>query len=442
MGFAHLINALATAFLHGEAEADLLTERIQRVVPGNWRWVRPLVERYLERMSGRRPRHRDVVAFLRQDRGLLRAYGIHRHRLIVTEPLPPLPQMRPVAAAAAWNLPEITTESAVARWLSLDGNELAWFADLGGFAARLHAPSKARHYSYRILSKRSGNIRLIEAPKSRLKALQRKLLAEILEKIPAHPAAHGFVKGRSIKSFAAPHIGKFVVLKMDLRDFFPSFHAARIQTVYRILGYPEDVADLLAGLCCTAAPRELWKTLPYDENASQWREARNLYARTHLPQGAPTSPALANICCYRLDCRLAGLAKAADAEYTRYADDLAFSGDENFARRVERFSAHVAAIAMEEGCAVNFRKTRVMRQGVRQRLAGIVVNRHSNVTRGEFDRLKAILTNCVRRDPESQNRGAHSQWRQHLAGRVGFVEMVNPARGARLRKLLEKIQWR
>ena len=96
---------------------------------------------------------------------------------------------------------------------------------------------------------------------------------------------------------------------------------------------------------------------------------------------------------------------------------------------------------MEEGFTVHFRKTRVMRQGVRQHLAGIVTNKHPNVIRGDFDRLKATLTNCVGHGPESQNRGAHSQFREHLEGRVSFVEMINPAKGKRLRALFEQIRW-
>lgn len=166
-----------------------------------------------------------------------------------------------------------------------------------------------------------------------------------------------------------------------------------------------------------------------------------LYARPHLPQGAPTSPALANICSFHLDCRLAGLAKSAGAIYSRYADDLAFSGGEDFVRNAERFSIHVAAILREEGFRVHHRKTRVMRQSVRQHLAGLVANQRLNIRRGDFDRLKAILTNCVRFGAESQNREAHPQFRSHLQGRVAFMENVNPTKGKRLRAIFERIRW-
>ena len=349
--------------------------------------------------------------------------------------------MLPVAAAASWDVPAIESVGALAEWLGLNLGELEWFADLKGLGYKKNYP-RLRHYYYRVLAKRSGYIRLIEAPKSRLKELQRLILARILEKVPPHPAAHGFLKGRSIKTFIAPHVGQRVVLRMDLRDFFPSFAAARVQTFFRTVGYPESVADLLGGICTNAAPREVWQEPAFGVDRVHLREARALYSRPHLPQGAPTSPALANLCVYRVDCRLAGLAQSAGANYTRYADDLAFSGSEAFEHCVERFPTHVAAILLEEGLTVNHRKTRIMRQGVRQHLAGVVANQCMNVKRTDFDRLKATLTNCVRLGPENQNRGSHSRFRSHLEGRVGFVGMINPARGERLRAIFDRIQWK
>ena len=166
-----------------------------------------------------------------------------------------------------------------------------------------------------------------------------------------------------------------------------------------------------------------------------------LIARPHLPQGAPTSPALANLTAYRLDCRLAGLARTAGAVYTRYADDLAFSGGEEFSRVVKRFSTHAAAVALEEGFSVNHHKTRNMRQGVRQQLAGVVVNQKVSLRRRDLELLEAILTNCARHGPASQNRAALPDFRAHLEGRIGFVEMVNREQGQRLRELFEAVRW-
>jgi len=228
---------------------------------------------------------------------------------------------------------------------------------------------------------------------------------------------------------------------MDLKNFFPSISRARVQALFRTAGYPEPVGDLLGGVCTNTTPRDVWNNLAFDIDPVQLRETRSFYAEPHLPQGAPTSPALANLCSYRMDCRLTGLANAAGAVYTRYADDLAFSGNEEFEHCIDRFSTHVAAILHEEGFAANHRKTRVMRQSVRQQLVGLVVNQRMNVRRDDFDHLKAILTNCVRLGPESQNREAHPNFGAHLDGRIGFVESVNPDKGRQLRTLWEKIVW-
>jgi RNA-directed DNA polymerase len=436
-----LLRALANSFLGGEAAVEQIIARGTRTLGRPWRWLRPLAQRYLKSFQGRQPRHRDVVHFLSHDKGFTHVRSKYRAELSVAEWLTDPPQMRPVSAAESWNLPAIGTPGALADWLGLSPGELRWFADLRGLAYK-NNHSLLSHYHYRILAKQSGNIRLIEVPKPRLKALQRQILTQILERIPLHPAVHGFVKGRSIKTFSAPHVGRRVILKMDLQEFFPSFSGARIQSFFRTLGYPEAVADLLGGICTNATTRNAWKEAAPVAAATRVRAAQSLYARPHLPQGAATSPALANLCAYRVDSRLEGLAKAAGAEYTRYADDLAFSSDEReFERRIERFSTHVAATLMEEGFTVHHRKTRVMRQGVRQYLAGLVTNAHPNVIRADFDRLKAMLTNCLRHGPESQNRDAHPNFRAHLEGRVGFVEMINPARGKRLRAMLKQIQW-
>jgi RNA-directed DNA polymerase len=407
-----------------------------------WRWVRPLAGRYIKAYDGRtRPRHREVVRFLLQDRGFKRAWSKYARELSIVQRLTEPQQMQPVATARTWSVPAIESAPALALWLRLSPGELESFADLKGLGRHRKCHQELRHYHYRVFAKRSGNVRLIESPKPRLKELQRLILALLLDEIPVHPAAHGFLKGRSIQTFTAPHVGQRVVLRMDLRDFFPSISRARVQALLRTAGYPEPVADLLGGICTNVAPRDVWDNVALCVDPLRAREIRSLYRHPHLPQGAPTSPALANLCCYRMDCRLAGLARSAGAEYTRYADDLAFSGNEAFERRIDRFSTHVAAILHEEGFAANHHKTRIMRRGVRQQLTGLVVNQRINIKRADFDRLKATLTNCVRLGPESQNCESHPNFREHLGGRIGFVEMVNPDKARRLRKLWEQIVW-
>ncbi|HEY3740793.1 MAG TPA: reverse transcriptase family protein [Bryobacteraceae bacterium] len=371
---------------------------------------------------------------------MARAISRHGQRLTVEQWVVPPPEMRPVDAAVEWSLPVLESPLQLAEWLNLPLNQLEWFADLKHYLRRPRVAQQLRHYNYRILDKGWGSIRLIEAPKDRLKEIQRKILAGILDLIPTHDAVHGFRKGRSIRSFVSPHTAQRVVLKMDLSDFFPSIRRARVQALFRTAGYPEAVADLLGGLCTTTTPREIWKSSGV-RDPNRLSDARMIYGTPHLPQGAPTSPAIANLCAYRLDCRLAGLARSAAALYTRYADDLAFSGGDDFERRVERFSLHAAAIVQESGFEVHHRKTRIMRQGVRQQVAGLVTNTHPNIRRSDFDELKAILTNCVRLGPSTQNRDLHANFRAHLEGRVSFIESITPPRGSKLRSIFDRIDW-
>jgi RNA-directed DNA polymerase len=385
------------------------------------KWLPRLAKSYFEAFRTR-PRQRDVMAFLSNDGGFRRA--LWRIELPVAMRIDP-PEMRPVGS---WQVPSLTTPAELAEWLGLTEAELSWFADLGAF----QTSAKLSHYRYHTVPKKDG-VRIVEAPKSRMKAIQRKILTQILDAVPGHPAAHGFVQGRSIRTFATPHAGQDILLRMDLENFFPSISGVRVQALFRVFGYPEAVADLLGGVCTNAVPFAFARLCEFDE--------RRMYSQPHLPQGAPTSPALANRIAYRLDCRLRGLAESCGGVYTRYADDLAFSGGLDFARGIERFAAQVAAVVLEEGFAVNFRKTRVMRRGCRQHLAGLVTNAGVNVPREEFETLKAILTNCIRKGPESQNRAAVPCFKEHLAGRIAFVSSVNPTRGARLRELFFRIPW-
>ena len=291
-----LVSAVARSLLAGDLDVQQIVSRLTHTFGHAWRWLPPLARRYSKMAAGHtRPSHRDVVDFLNHDKDFQRACILHSARLRVRHWISGPQEMQPVAAAASWDLPVFESVGDLANWLSVDFENLAWFADLKLLGGRNRNP-RMRHYHYRILSKNFDSIRLIEAPKPRLKQLQRQILSQILERIPPHPAVHGFIKGRSIKTFVAPHTGECIVLRMDLRDFFPSFAAARVRSLFRTLGYPDAVAECLAGLCTTATPRDILQTF-------------DLYSSPHLPQGAPTSPALANLCTYRLDCRLSGLAK-------------------------------------------------------------------------------------------------------------------------------------
>ena len=432
-----LAETLATAALAGPLACDGLVERWTGVFGKSRRWLRPLASRLVERFGeSSRPRRFHIVRFLLVDEGFSTAAGRESWQPIVSSK----PKMCPAGETArTWKVPRILTPGDLARWLDLPFDQLAWFADLRTLE-RLTPEGPLRHYRYRWLTKRDGTARLIEVPKPRLKAMQRRILAEILDRIPPHRAAHGFRAAHSIRTFVAPHVGRALVLRLDLRDFFPSIWRARVMAIFLTAGYPEPVAELLAGFCTNTTPRPVLDEAPVT-NAEMRRRVRLLYARPHLPQGAPTSPALANLAAWRLDCRLAGLAHSVAANYTRYADDLVFSGETDFARNAHRLAIHVGAIAIEEGFEVHWHKLRAMRRGVAQHAAGLVLNDCVNIPRGDFDRLKAILHNCARHGPASQNRAKYPDFRAHLAGRLAHLEMIAPARARKLRADFERITW-
>ena len=210
--------------------------------------------------------------------------------------------------------------------------------------------------------------------------------------------------------------------------------------MFRAFGMQAEVARCLAALTSTQTHLEIVESRRPAGHRGQFAASR-LYLPAHLPQGAPTSPAIANIMAYRLDARLAGLATAAKIHYTRYADDLLFSGDESFGRHVKNFAATVGAIAIEQGFQVNHRKTRIQFASQRQTATGIVLNQHANIRRRDYDQLKAILFNCIRHGPASQNRQELANFKQHLSGRINWVAQVNPARAKKLLSLMEQIDW-
>jgi retron-type reverse transcriptase len=339
-----------------------------------------------------------------------------------------------------WKILRINTVGELGEWLGIHQRELDWFADLRNLNA-LSGASPLCHYRYRVLAKRFGQVRMIESPKIRLKKIQRRILWQLLDDIPLHPSAHGFRRGHSIRTFAEPHVGQQVVLRIDLENFFATVTFAKVLSLFRTTGYPNRVAMRLAGICTNITPQWAWHPhLGQVSTTRRWQVTRP-YNRPHLPQGAPTSPALANLAAYRMDCRLAAYAEASGAQYTRYADDLVFSGDKAFARFIHRFQIHAAAIVLDEGFAINHHKTRTMRAAGRQRIAGIVINKHPNVLRQEFDLLKAILTNCMRHGWKTQNRTQHPDFRARLMGRIEHVKMINPNRAQRLLELFDRIAW-
>lgn len=435
--------ALARALLAGAQRADALAARLHACLGRPAAWCMPLAERCARLPAGcwRRLTPRSLAVLVERDAGFQAAWSGHQgeappqvRRYILREapPLRPAPLGLDHVQRPDW--PHL---AALAGGLGLSGAGLWRLTRAAAWQRR--RPLGEQHYRSTLLAKRSGGWRLLEVPQPYLMVLQRRLLDRLLDHVPPHQAACGYTRGRSVVDHARAHAGQPVLLKFDLQDFFASVRASRVHALFATLGYPEPVARELTALCTTATPEPVLRRL-FQAGQLQWVQLQHL-REAHLPQGAPTSAALANLCAFRLDLRLDGLAQALGARYTRYADDIVLSGGPSLYGARLRIEAWVGHIVREEGFRLNHRKSRCQTAAQRQSVCNVVVNQHPNLPRPEFDRLKALLHRCAVEGPASQNREGLPNWREHLQGRVAWAVQLNPAKGARLQRLLERIDW-
>jgi hypothetical protein len=379
-----------------------------------------------------------LVAFLLGSSAFKQACGAKIKNPLSVQPVLKYPKFAPAQRFSDLAVPRLATPGDLAKWLQLSIGQLDWLSDAKRQQGSTDIPI-LQHYRYAFVPKKTGAPRLIEIPKPKLMAIQRRILHEILDLVPTHDSAHGFISGRSCLSAAQVHAGEIIVVTVDLKNFFLNTRLSRVHHIFRSLGYPWAVARILTGLCSSCTPRSVFLRVPIAQR-HDWL-TQKIYQSPHLPQGAPTSPALANLAAWHLDARVLGQAKTFGANYTRYADDLAFSGDADFALKIKPFLAGIDDIAKSEGFILNDRKTRVMRRGGCQRVTGIVVNDHINLPRAVFDELKATLHNCRRNGPVAENRAGLRDFRAHLNGKVTWVEQVNPARAERLQRMFNEIKW-
>ena len=328
-----------------------------------------------------------------------------------------------------YGLPLWETEEDVALALGVSLKELWYFS--------IHRERERQpHYVTFAIRKRSGGKRLIMAPKRRLKRIQRKLLELLVEKLPVSDHAHAFRRGRSIRSGAEPHVGKRSVLRLDLKDFFPAVTWTRVRGLLIAYGYSYPVATTLAVLM-TEAERQ---PVEVDWNSSTASGPTGGPASgsggqvffvpvgpRHCVQGAPTSPGICNAVVLRLDRRLAGLARKHNLAYTRYADDLFFSGElsRDAAQGIRQLAGR---IIRDEGFEVNAKKVRLMSQGTRQTVTGVVVNRVLGLSRQERRNLRA-MKHRLRHSPADASTAKDRDW---LRGKLAYLAMLNPEQASRL----------
>ncbi|MBD3293780.1 MAG: hypothetical protein GF393_12725 [Armatimonadia bacterium] len=241
------------------------------------------------------------------------------------------------------------------------------------------------------IPKRSGGHRTIDAPDDRLKELQRRVLHRVLHGLRAHPAVHGFEDGRSIVTNARLHVGKAVVITLDILDFFSNTTSRDIYRYLRFVGWSRSGA------------REIVRLTTYEGV---------------LPQGAPTSPRLSNLVNYRMDARLAGMANSFGGDYTRYADDLTFSltSDERVA--VQGLIRTACEIIRDEDYEPHADKLTVRRRHQRQEVTGLVVNERIHLPRETRRWLRAV-------EHRLRTTGSCSLTEAELDGWLALTSMVH-----------------
>jgi RNA-directed DNA polymerase len=266
-------------------------------------------------------------------------------------------------------------------------------------------------YTKFTVRKKNGGLREINAPTKQMKPIQRWILDKILHKLKVGDCVQGFIPKRSIVTNASIHVNQTLILGIDLKDFFPSINFKTVFRIFKSAGYTKTMSYLLADLC----------TL-------HWI----------LPQGAPTSPMLANLATAELDYKITEYCKKRNFQYSRYADDITISGS----HRLPLFKKRIVKIIEKCGFFINEEKTRISSNGSQQKVTGIVVNNKISIGRKKKKKLRAIVHNILKNGPEIENRENEPFFKEKIFGELGFAKMVDPDFACPLIDKLKCLNWK
>lgn len=285
-----------------------------------------------------------------------------------------------------------------------------------------HTPTASLYTSFQI-PKKSGGARTLHAPIPLLRDAQSAVATALLSRFPLHDAAHGFVPGRSTVSNAAPHREARLLITLDLEDFFPSIGAKRVKKCLIALGFSPQLAHLLTRLCTASFAPE--------QGAA-------------LPQGAPSSPALSNLVCRRLDGRLAALARSLGYTYTRYADDLTFSTPTEAGVLAQgRLVRQARRIIADERFRLQPSKTHIRRPSQRQEVTGLIVNSEVvHAPRELRHQLRAMLHTLERDGLLAAHFGARhgEEALRSIEGMLSYFKMIDEAQAAPLLARFDRLR--
>jgi len=285
----------------------------------------------------------------------------------------------------------------------LQGPEIAIYLGISPKLLSHMVKRPLRCYSRFEIRKKNGHLRPITAPRVFLKTVQRYILDCILSQLTPNDAACGFRRGFNCAEGARRHIGRPYLWNIDLADFFPSITKAQVRQLFRDIGYPDTAAFFLSGLCCL--------------------EGR-------LPQGAPTSPAIANLVSLPLDVKLANVANSASIVYSRYADDLSFSSNTLIS---PDFQAEVLDVVHAFGFRIQPSKTRLMGPAIRREVTGLTVNQKVSIPRHRRRQLRAYFHH-IRLNPDQ-----YAEEKQRAMGFARWLYDFHPVEGARAIEIVSLI---
>lgn len=309
------------------------------------------------------------------------------------------------ASELMYKLPLAIDDTSLSYHIGIHNKTLWWLIE-----------TKAKQYKVFSIPKRgkqAGKLRDIQNPEPRMKTVQKILLTKFLAPIPMGDHVGAYVIGRSCMDTAKQHVKKKVIISMDLKDFFPTVKRAMIREFYNYVGYPHRVSSLLADL------------MTYSD---------------FVPQGAPTSGAIANLVAHnRFDRHILRDLKQLDKgwRYTRYSDDIDVSHPATQTPdHIEKVVGLVRGHIEKAGFKINEAKTKTEFPHHRQKVLGIVVNEKPNIPRYEYDRVRCLIHNCMMHGFESQlqraEKGTIPELMMYIAGKLAYFKQIDETKANRL----------
>lgn len=332
-----------------------------------------------------------------------------------------------IDSLTAKNLPVIFSPKHFAHILNIKFNDLKNLID-----------NRNYFYTYYLIKKRIKGHRRIIAPYSNISAVQNWIKINILDNLETNVNSTAFQKGNSISINAKVHENNEVIFNLDLENFFETITEKRIYGIFKSIGYTKNVAVDLAKICTTIIPEEKFDDLNEDikKHFEDYRKLKNCV----LPQGACTSPMLSNLICRKLDIRLSKLSNKLGIQYSRYADDITFSGSLNNLPNINL----LRKIVNEENFIINENKVKLLKKGNRQMVTGLLVDGKIRVPQKFKKDIFRHLRFCEKFGGYSHfkkispDKGFRKEW---LHGKICFVHSVEPEIAKIMFQKLKDINW-